>query len=168
MAENKRLTEEEVEQGCSAYIPHWGLGCYCVLKPTLKRYGRIYCTLHDPVRLKAIGDKRAAEFIDNLHKAEKFRKDSAERLRREGYSEAIAKIRELVEGAKLTDRDIESTEDTFIEDAKAKDRELSKLFIDGDITYSEYEKKSQLYWTGCYRRIAQSQLQKVKDAIDKD
>ena len=91
-----RLTEDEIKQGCSAYIDHGGsIGFYCRFKPTLRYNDRLYCTRHDPVRLKAISDKRSKEYIESLRQAEQNVEDYANRLRQEGYAQALKDVGEL-------------------------------------------------------------------------
>ena len=95
MIEQELLSGDEIKQGCSAYIDHGGIGSYCRFKPTLRYNGKLYCTLHNPVRLKAISDKRSVEFVESMNRAEQSRKDNDERLRQEGRDEAEAKLKAM-------------------------------------------------------------------------
>lgn len=53
------LTPDEIKKGCCAVIPkQGGLWTYCILKPTLRLNGKIYCTTHNPLRLKKRMDDR--------------------------------------------------------------------------------------------------------------
>jgi len=98
-AKDTALTPEEIKQGCSAYIDHGGgVGFYCRLKPTLKRNGRIYCTRHDPVKLKTISDKRRDKYIKDLDRAEQSRKNYTERLKQEGIQIGMQKVVDFIDG----------------------------------------------------------------------
>ena len=89
------LTLEEIKQGCSAYIDRGGsIGTYCELKPTLRYGGKLYCTVHNPVRLRARMDARIAREDENRKQAEQVKEDARDRLWQEGRQ---AGIREVVE-----------------------------------------------------------------------
>ena len=93
-AKDTTLTPGEIKQGCSEYIDHGGIGSYCMFKPTLKRYGKIYCTRHDPVRLKARMDKRLAQDEEARKRAEQGKINNDGRLRQEGRREVVEWIKE--------------------------------------------------------------------------
>lgn len=112
------LTAEEIEGGCSEYVAHGNIGAYCRWKPALRRYGKVYCKRHDPVRTKAEGDERSKKYIADLRGAQQRREANDQRLRDEGYGNGYAQAKK--ERAK--DMNIDSPE--LIE-------QIEEMFADG-------------------------------------